>query len=69
MSTKGVDSICFNLLFLEAVFCSHFVSSFLRVVPVSDDCIEVVYEKRGLKKRKARMVLAAASALSSESES
>lgn len=69
MGTKEVDSICLNFLFIAAVFCSLFVSCVLRRGANLSWSKKFVYEGRGLEKRKTRMVLAAASALSSKTES
>ena len=69
VGSKGVDSICLILLFLAAVFCSLFVSRVLRRCANLSWSKKFVYGGRGLKKRKTRMVLAAASALASKTES
>lgn len=69
MDTKGVDSIHLNLLFIAAVFHSVFIFSVLRRGASLSWSRKFIYEAKGLKKRKTRMILAGASALSSKTES
>lgn len=66
---RGVHSICLNLQLLAAVFCSFFVSSVLRGSANLNWSKKSVCEGRGLKKRKTRMILATAPAVSSKTES